>query len=347
MASNFTPKCYEWMGHVLRNPNVTLQEINDHLILRFLGGITLLAVLLIIGLIGNAHVIYIYLRKFKNSNYRLYVLWLAMLDILNCCVGAPLVIVYLMYPVTFPSEIFCKIYRFVLYYLAVASTCALVVIAIDRCRKVWKPLGRQITTKQARTMCVVSALISVMFCFPAPILYGNSTVETGIPGLQGTRCLTQDNFKNSKYMVFYQISLIGFFFFVSALLIVVYTLIGKRILQHSNFRMENSLQMSPTKRREVEVSSMISGPSLRRTTKTLFTVTLAYILSALPHHCLAILFFVKPSLDCEMNLLQSQIYYTFIWSYFVNMAINPFIYGFRDKKFRNEIKYMYSSKSQD
>ena len=80
---------------------------------------------------------------------------------------------------------------------------------------------------------------------------------------------------------------------------------------------------------------------LTKTTGTLFIVTLAYIVSAIPHHVLSMLFFAIPNFDCTLSLLGGQFYYTFIWSYMINSAINPFIYGFRDRRFRREMRALY------
>jgi hypothetical protein len=48
--------------------NVTLEEVNDRLIVRFLGGIFFLSILMVVGLIGNAHVLFIVSVLFCNTN---------------------------------------------------------------------------------------------------------------------------------------------------------------------------------------------------------------------------------------------------------------------------------------
>jgi type IV secretory pathway TrbL component len=77
-------------------------QVNEKLVLRFLGGMSLVCFLISIGLVGNAHVLYIYTRIFKpGSNYRIFVIFLAMLDVFNLAVSAPMVVYYLVHPVTF------------------------------------------------------------------------------------------------------------------------------------------------------------------------------------------------------------------------------------------------------
>lgn len=339
--------CHTWVKDYLpRDRNITLELANQILVARLIGGVIFLAILIVIGLVGNAHVIYVYTRKFKNSNYRIYVLWLAILDIFNCSVSAPLVIIYLCNAVTFQSEVLCKTYRFILYFASICSTCALVVIAIDRCRKVTRPLGTQITTSQARLMCAACLGISSLLSWPALVLYGITDEPTGIPGLMGFRCLASG--KTLQHLALFHIFHILFFLAVSSALIGIYVVIGRKIYVHTYFRdsvqtgsvqfAEESPQVKPKNENR---PSPISQATLKRTTGTLFTVTLAYILSAIPHHVLSVIFFVNPAFDCSMTLIGGQFYYTFVWSYFINSAINPFIYSFRDSKFRHEVKKMY------
>lgn len=163
---------------------------------------------------------------------------------------------------------------------------------------------------------------------------------------QGFRCLASG--ETLKLLALFHIFHIIFFLAVSSALIGIYVVIGRKIYMHTHFREsvqagserfpEESPQVQP---KNTNRPSPISHATLKRTTGTLFTVTLAYIVSAIPHHVLSVIFFVNPSFDCSMTLLGGQFYYTFIWSYFINSAINPFIYSFRDSKFRHEVKTMY------
>jgi hypothetical protein len=57
------------------------------------------------------------------------------------------------------------------------------------------------------------------------------------------------------------------------------------------------------------------------------------VICALPYHILAILFFAKTIVDCDMSLLEAQLFYLFIWSYFFSPVIYPIIYGFQDDGF--------------
>lgn len=55
--------CHTWVKDYLpRDRNITLELANQILVARLIGGVIFLAILIVIGLVGNAHVIYVYTR---------------------------------------------------------------------------------------------------------------------------------------------------------------------------------------------------------------------------------------------------------------------------------------------
>jgi hypothetical protein len=336
---NTNETCHTWLKEELGGSfdNVTIEDVNAQLLRRNLGGIGLLCILSIIGLIGNAHVLWVYVRQFSKSNYRVYVIWLAMMDIFNCVVVAPMVVSYLFFPVTFPSEIYCKIFRFFNYFAAIASTSSLISIAVDRYKAICSPLKDQLTITQAKILCFMNVVVAFLLSWPAPFLYGLRDIETGVPGLSGYRCFTEAKYEEKKYQIYYNALLLLYFILVSTTMVFVYIKIGRNI--HTHFKFQETIRRMSS--RNVDEVKSTTGNGARRSTITLCVVTIAYILSAVPHHLLAVMIFVVKGFDCSLSLVESQIYYTFIWSYFVNSMVNPFIYGIRDRKFRTAVKQIY------
>ena len=338
-ATNET--CHGWLKDALGSfDNVTLEDINAQLVRRNLGGIGLLCTLSFIGLIGNAHVLWIYIRQFGKSNYRVYVIWLAMIDIFQCVVVAPMVVSYLFFPVTFPSEVYCKIFRFANYFAAIASTSSLISIAVDRYKAICSPLKNQLSNTQAKLLCFMNVVVALILSWPAPFLYGMREIETGVPGIHGYRCFTELKYEQKKYQIYFNALLGLYFVAVSTTMVFVYIKIGRNI--HTHFQFQETIRRQSC--RTVEEVKNVGSNGARKSTITLCFVTIAYILSALPHHLLAVMIFVIEGFDCSLSLVESQVYYTFIWSYFVNSMVNPFIYGIRDKKFRTAVKQLYKRK---
>lgn len=333
-------QCFSWMLNSLTRPNVTLEEINQQHTRRFYGGLALLGFVIVAGMIGNVHVLVLYYRKFKVSNYRLFIIWLSCLGILNCFISAPLIIFYLVHSMTYPSNMLCKFTRFMLYFFAVASTSAMVVIAIERYRKIMTPHSTQISLRMAKIMCLFSLVVAGFLSWPAPILFGITRVPTGVRGLDGARCLMDDTYKDTVYMPIYHFSTLLYFVIVSIWLIVVYVCIAKRVLKSGKFKDRvSSVALNPNASTRGSNGSCISKSVTK--TFTFLAVTFAYIACATPHHVSALLFFLTRDLDCKLSLPEAQVYYTFVWSYFLNGAINPCIYAYRDKKFREELKSLY------
>ncbi|KAK3088795.1 hypothetical protein FSP39_023790 [Pinctada imbricata] len=329
---NETDECHSWID-IQSIQEASIEELNNIHIPRYLGGICLLCLVVVLGLIGNIHVFLVYLRKsFNPSNYRIYVLWLASLDIFNCAVVAPLVIQYQLQSMTYPSNILCKIFRFLLYFTAVASTSSLVVIAIDRHRRVTNPLANQLSHKHAKLLCLVSFAVGVVLSWPAIFLYELTEVNSGVEGLAGNRCFFTSEVK--AFQFFFNVILIAFFFIVSLTLIIVYLRIGREINRQQRFR-------DSVRRPSLRPLERNTRPRLNSTI-TLRTVTIAYILCALPHHALVIPILAMPNFDCILSLPAAVLYYTFIWTYFINSVLNPFIYGIKDPKFRSALKSVYS-----
>lgn len=331
--------CHKWIQEELIGRNVTIDLLNQLHVKRNIGGISILVCFSVLGLLGNVHVLYVYSRQYKQSNYRIYVLFLAILDVVNCGIVAPLVLVYLFHPMTFPSDVFCKMFRTILYFMAISSTMSLVSIAIERFRKIYYPFKKCLSTSKVKMLCFGSLIVAALLSWPVPIIWGSSHVESGIPGYVGIRCFTDEKVRKyqTNYQAIYNGCLILFYFLVSGTLIVIYIYIGKNIHKQYQFR-DSQCRKSAMNERE---TTKASWNSARKSTLTLCIVTIAYVLSALPHHLLALLIFLIPNFDCSLSLLGSQLYYTFIWSYFFNSVVNPFIYGIRDRKFRFAVKYIY------
>ena len=109
-----------------------LNELNNEKAKEFLGGVVFVSVMMVLGVLGNVHVLYIYFTRKKPSNHRVFILVLAGLDLTTCTVGMPLVIAHLRNPLTFTWTFACKSLRFVNYFLCTSSCLLLLVIAVER-----------------------------------------------------------------------------------------------------------------------------------------------------------------------------------------------------------------------
>ena len=214
----------------------TLEELNAEEAKVYVGGIVFVSILMVIGIIGNLHVLFVYGFRMKQSNHRVFILCLGMLDLTTCCVGMLFVLVDLQKPFTFYMVSACKVLRFINYFMCTASGWILLVIAVDRYRKICVPLGKQMSLTVARVMCGVAMGVSLLTSWPAPVLYGHSTVETRVKNITGVRCYTADKFKDTKYQTYVNGILISITSVAFCILAVLYTTIGRNILKQKTFK---------------------------------------------------------------------------------------------------------------
>lgn len=208
-----------------------------------------LSILLLTGICVNTIVIYIYKFKFKRSNPRSFILCLAILDMVTCCVGMPYHIVDMLYPYMFYEVVACKILTFFLTFTSLASTLVLVLIATERFLKICKPLEHQISDKGSKIACWIVVAVALLLAWPNAVVNGKSTVDFAVGGVIGISCFIDDDFKDTIYPLLYDSVLFLVFAGGTLTLLVLYAIVGRRILQHGTFRADAHQKELPEKRK--------------------------------------------------------------------------------------------------
>ncbi|XP_060069720.1 orexin receptor type 2-like [Ylistrum balloti] len=342
MESNVTKvtviACHKWLHEFNFDNNTDLKDVNNAFMLRNIGGIILIGILTIFGVIGNFLVLWIYLMRFRQSNYRTYVIWLSSLDMVNCLGVMPFYFTYLCFPLILGSKYICKTGRAGSYVINLSSALLLMVIAGDRYRKICSPNKRQLSGKQAKVCCFVGLIVSIFLSWPTFVMFGKNAVEIGLNDLRGYRCLVEDEYADSMYMKVFQVIMSTIALTVTITLTLMYSLIVKGLYSHKKYFI--GAQGSVKSRKACPIPAEMLDRSTRKSTMTLLAVTLSFILSFLPHHVLAIAFFMNKTFECSLGFSGGAAYYTFVWMVFFNTAADPVIYGFSDKRFRYELKRM-------
>ncbi|KAK3576732.1 hypothetical protein CHS0354_005568 [Potamilus streckersoni] len=125
--------------------------------------LVILSFLCVLGTIGNATVLYIYLTKKDKSTAGVFIMTLAGTDFLTCLVIVPYteIVIYLQYRLLY--DLPCKIYMFLITCNVPFSAFIMVAIAIDRYFCICHPFAHAINLKRAK--CVVLLLI----CFASTL----------------------------------------------------------------------------------------------------------------------------------------------------------------------------------
>ncbi|XP_045165561.1 trace amine-associated receptor 4-like [Mercenaria mercenaria] len=355
-------------------------ELYDILAERLVGGVVFVSVLMITGLIGNLHVLLVYMFRMKSSNHRIFILFLGVLDFLASCLAMPFTVITLRQPETFTKTPTCKLYWFVNYFLCSASGLALLAIAIERYRKICVPLGWQLTRRVATLSCVIILLVTTATSWPVLILVGTTTVPTATPRITDSICATENKENYSAYQIYYHIVLSLMVCPCFVALVVMYTLIwrvvrkynalkqnrykfivseastesdrktsiknSKEIIladsqeQNFNFERQSSRKLRTTDQ-NTESNDRKKLDRAKKTTIAFILITVIFFISYMPYLILTILIYSKSI----TNQTPSEVVFVNIIRYtpYINNMANVFIYGCFDVKFRREVEKFYKN----
>lgn len=97
-----------------------------------IGGFVFVTFMIVVGIFGNVHVIFIFMTRVKQSNRKIFILVLGTLDLMTCAAGMPFILYDISHPLTFSLTSECKTMRFYNYFICTSSMFLLIIIAIDR-----------------------------------------------------------------------------------------------------------------------------------------------------------------------------------------------------------------------
>ncbi|KAK3088410.1 hypothetical protein FSP39_018819 [Pinctada imbricata] len=346
------------------------------------------SILMVLGIIGNAIVCYIYLYKWKVKSVKYFIGCLSSLDLLTCLFCMPIEIAMLRNPLLLDDPVLCKFLRFVRAFTSLSAGFMLIVIAIDRFRRICKHHETQISVSLAKKMCLSTLIAGIIFSWPCFIIFGQLdrsdelTIETS--------CSTDRHLKGTIYpTIFYGVIFLCFMF-ISVSLVTFYTMIGVRLCKLPSLKKSSSKRYSVTEstnssqndglenqrqfleREKVGGSKIKTDGSLlknkqsfqkrlskidlkgklgrhmlsmnrrKQTTIVLFLITLIQWLSFFPYVALLVCNSVIPNFLSSMDSQQQMAYNIGILSHFISSGINPFIYGFLGRDFREECRRSFS-----
>jgi hypothetical protein len=106
----------------------------------------------------------------------------------------PLEIVDMTHFYEFESAAACKILRFVNYFATIGSGGILMALAVDRYRKICKPLRKQFTIQITRIVIGGVCLFSFCISWPSLVFYNIVQVNiTKVPGLKNNQSANTNN----------------------------------------------------------------------------------------------------------------------------------------------------------
>lgn len=216
----------------------TSVELNNRYAAALLPLTVIFGFLLAVGIMGNLMTLVVFSlnRDYKRTTFKVYVIAFALIDLSTCVTLFPTEIMTHRYYFLFQSTNLCKAKCFVTVFGASASCFALLVISIDRYRKVMRPLRRQLTPSVTIIILVLIILIfPILLAIPATVMCGiHHTSKKNVFGgdTEIFLCETEERFKNSRWRTIYKLTLIVLQLLVSVIYVVLYAFVMKEALKH-------------------------------------------------------------------------------------------------------------------
>ena len=208
-----------------------------------------------IGIIGNIAVLVVFSlgREFKNNNFKIFVLCLGIVDLLTCAFLIPAEMAKHRNYFSFENLFMCKTKCLFNVWAGCAAALALLIICIDRYRKVCQPFKKQITPSLALKLCILMAfVVPLVLSWPGALMCGIK--EDNKTNIYNTTtivylCETEPKYKKSIWRYIYKYTFVILMVGVSVSCLVMYVLIGCQIKRHwgsvpASFRKDSGKELN-------------------------------------------------------------------------------------------------------
>lgn len=200
------------------NLNGTSQEIHQRLeklnydtFIDFIPMILFVTMLIVVGVPGNLLVFLVYLKRFKASATRVFVLAMAVVDLVTNVFTLPRHIVLMRFTYTTHGSTYCQVMGMLTMFPILMSYWILACVAFDRRRRICQPLRRQLSARHATYLLILPFALTAVLLFPFMPFYGEMPFETGVPGLNGSNCELQSSYLGVNVEKMFNVALMIFF----------------------------------------------------------------------------------------------------------------------------------------
>ena len=220
----------------------SLDETQDELSSRYASAMLPITIILglfaVVGVIGNIAVLVVFTlgRAYRHNNFRTFVICLGIIDLLTSAFLIPAEMAKQRSYFSFGSIVMCKTKCLFNVWAACAAALSLLIVCVDRYRKVCQPFKRQITPVLATRMCVfLSFFLSVVLSIPGAVMCGIK--ETNMTNVYETNttvyiCATEERFEKHILRYIYKYTFIILLMGMSISCVVMYICIGCQIRKH-------------------------------------------------------------------------------------------------------------------
>ncbi|KAK3098558.1 hypothetical protein FSP39_020620 [Pinctada imbricata] len=166
-----------------------LLEWNTELSVDRIPNSVILILYIIVGIVGNSAVIFVYKSKMKvKQDNRYFILFLAELDLIAVVISASYTLFLNFYMVLPKGGGVCKTFSFISQMTAITSCFVLMYIAIHRYKLVCHPLKKQLSLCWKKVLLGISVVVGAVLSFPVLFFYGEFEVHDASRNVTGYEC---------------------------------------------------------------------------------------------------------------------------------------------------------------
>ncbi|RUS77089.1 hypothetical protein EGW08_015144 [Elysia chlorotica] len=211
-----------------------LKDLNYQRMLAHIPAMVMVSFLMLIGLVGNSLVVYVYKRRFKKTSSNYFIMTMAVFDLLACLIGMPTELYDLSNPYTFYSTMNCKLLRGCQAFTVYGSAVVLLEIAFDRYFKICRPLLR-VSLWRIKMLCVFAVIMAALLSILPLIIYGIKITDTPDPRVKGHDCSFAEEYKDSTLKEVFNWILTGLVSVILLILLLLYIRIWWEIRRRKTF----------------------------------------------------------------------------------------------------------------
>lgn len=346
-------RLYWWIMQLLDKflTNITTyneqDNITSNMIDHILGTTIILGFVGFLGFVGNLLVIIIYGIQCKRTTNRVFVVGLALMDILVCSTTLPSEVVELNKHTVYKFEAVCKVSYFFTYWFVISSALMLIPLSLDRYNRTcqlfkaqWKPKGATIR------VCIVYS-VSILFSLPNLLVRGIQT-HTSASNSTEQYCLFAEHYSDTWIPLVYNSLMFLIPVTTIIILIVIYCLIAKNIFAQDRFRKQfqqshlNTISSAATNTKHQNNQNLNREPNSNtcKITIVAFAIVVIFFLSYIPTSILKVYESVY-GIDPYSTSQFTGILMAARFAYLFNHIMNPFTYIALEKQFRHRVKMLF------
>ena len=237
------------------------EELNEEMRSSVLPVTTIVGMETVFGFLGNLLIVYVFLFHYHKCNFKYFVLCLSFIDTTSTLTTMPGEMVTQTFWYVYPVPLVCKIKSFFNVFTVCGSAFCLLIISIDRYRKICRPLEWQIKPRMALILCFVQLVFAFILALPVAFLWGtHSYIEehNGIR-IKVTVCEKDAEFECTDYPVIYTITVETITTIAMFIMLVLYVFICRKILKTRTPTAGGSSNSASRCANNVESEATLSG----------------------------------------------------------------------------------------